>query len=45
ADGQNAFSFGRLHGLEQQRADEAEREFNAAWKRLASKKVDRWIRT
>jgi CHAD domain-containing protein len=44
ADGQNAFSFGRLHGLEQQRADEAEREFNAAWKKLASKKVDRWVR-
>jgi len=35
-DGENGFSFGRLHALEQHRADEAEREFDKAWKRLRS---------
>ena len=35
-DGENGFSFGRLHALEQHRADEAEREFDEAWKKLRS---------
>jgi CHAD domain-containing protein len=40
--GENGFTFGRLHGLEQARADDAEREFEAAWRR-AQKELARWI--
>lgn len=37
--GENAFTFGRLHGLEQARAERAERAFWKAWKALPHKKV------
>jgi CHAD domain-containing protein len=39
--GENAFSFGRLHGLEQGRALAAERAFRKAWKALPHKKIGR----
>ena len=42
-DGENGFSFGRMHALEQQHADQREREFNAAWEALRHKKRHRWI--
>lgn len=44
ASGENGFTFGRLHALEQSRADEAERRFGTAWKRLQRKKFRRWIK-
>jgi CHAD domain-containing protein len=40
--GENGFTFGRLHGLEQARAENAEREFEAAWRRT-EKELARWI--
>jgi len=43
-DGENGFSFGRLHALEQQHAREAEQEFRAAWKALPGGKLHRWLR-
>jgi CHAD domain-containing protein len=43
ANGENGFTFGRLHALEQSRADESEREFETAWKGFPSKNLRRWI--
>jgi CHAD domain-containing protein len=34
AAGENAWTYGRLHGLEQSRGEQAEREFWARWPRL-----------
>ncbi len=42
-DGENAFTFGRLHALEQWRADRAERDFARAWRRLSRRRVRRWL--
>jgi CHAD domain-containing protein len=42
--GENGFTFGRLHALEQWRADQSEQEFRAAWDALPSKKIRRWIK-
>lgn len=41
--GENAFTFGRLHALEQARADHAERAFHKAWKALPHTKVRDWF--
>jgi CHAD domain-containing protein len=41
--GENAFTYGRLHGLEQARADQAEQAFHRAWKALPHKKVRTWF--
>jgi CHAD domain-containing protein len=35
--GENGFTFGRLHALEQARADDAERRFEDAWDRMPNK--------
>ena len=43
-NGENGFTFGRLHALEQARADEAERAFGRAWERRPGKTVRRWAR-
>jgi CHAD domain-containing protein len=44
-DGENAFTFGRLHALEQRRGEIAEAEFAKAWARVPSKKkLRRWLR-
>jgi CHAD domain-containing protein len=42
--GENGFTFGRLHALEQVRADDAERRFEEAWDSFPSKKLSRWVR-
>jgi CHAD domain-containing protein len=41
--GENGFSFGRLHGLEQARADRARAEFADAWKKASRKRMRRWF--
>ena len=41
--GENAFTFGRLHALEQWRADRAEADFDVAWRRLSRRRVRRWL--
>lgn len=42
-DGENVFSFGRLHALEQARADQAERQFEGAWEALSAKRLRGWL--
>jgi CHAD domain-containing protein len=42
--GENGFTFGRLHALEQWRADLSEQEFRASWEALPHKKIRRWIK-
>ena len=42
-DGENGFTFGRLHALEQVRGEQAEANFERAWQRLARKKRRRWL--
>ena len=41
-DGENAFTFGRLHGVEDGRAAGAEADFEKAWKKFRRKQLDRW---
>jgi inorganic triphosphatase YgiF len=41
--GENGFTFGRLHALEQARADAAEQRYPALWRRAAAKKAQRWL--
>ena len=41
-DGQNAFTFGRLHALEQARAERAEADFVDAWATLRAKGRKGW---
>jgi len=43
-DGDNAFTIGRLHALEQARGDKALTEFEAAWAALSSKKILGWLK-
>jgi CHAD domain-containing protein len=42
-DGDNAFTFGLLHGHEQRRAAETEGEYAAAWQRASRKELRRWL--
>lgn len=42
--GENAFTFGRLHGLEQARAERAELEFDVLWAGFRKKQLRRWKR-
>lgn len=42
--GGNSFTFGRLHALEQVRAERAEADFAKHWKHLRRKHFERWIR-
>ncbi|MEO7752256.1 MAG: CHAD domain-containing protein [Terracoccus sp.] len=42
--GENSFTYGRLHALEQERADRAEQRFVALWGTKRSKKVRRRVR-
>ena len=44
ANGENGFTFGRLHALEEWRADETERDFEKAWGRFPRKNLRAWIR-
>jgi hypothetical protein len=43
-DGGNGFTFGLLHGTETRRAQDAERQLPAAWRRLGKAKNTRWLR-
>lgn len=43
-DGENAFSYGRLHALEQARADATEDAYRRAWRRAARRKRHRWLK-
>lgn len=43
-DGDNALTFGRLHALEQARAERAEADFAANWATFRSKHLTRWSR-
>ncbi len=42
--GENGFTFGRLHALEQARDDAAVRDFEKAWGRVRHKGLGRWLR-
>jgi hypothetical protein len=42
--GENSFTFGRLHALEQWRAERAEQAFDEAWTRLSRRRLRRWLR-
>ena len=42
-EGDNAFTFGRLHALEQARAERAEADFATAWSKLRKKQMPRWV--
>jgi len=41
--GENGFSFGRLHGLEQAQADRTRAEFEVAWSKASRRKMRRWF--
>ena len=41
--GDNAFTFGRLHALEQARAERAEADFDAVWSDFRNKEISRWL--
>ena len=43
-EGENAFTIGRLHALEQTRADEAAAGFEAAWRAVSDKQLRGWLR-
>jgi CHAD domain-containing protein len=43
--GENGFTFGRLHALEQQRAAELEQAFVAVWKDVPRGSLRRWLRS
>ena len=40
--GENGFTFGRLHALEEARAESARRDFEAAWEGVPRKNLRRW---
>ena len=40
--GENAFTYGRLHALEQARAERVEADFSDAWRRFRHKQLHRW---
>ncbi len=42
--GENGFSFGRLHGLEQARAERAEQAYPEVWRAAARRRRRRWMR-
>jgi CHAD domain-containing protein len=42
-DGDNAFTFGRLHALEQARADRATADFATAWSTFHKRQIPRWV--
>ena len=43
-DGDNAFTIGRLHALEQARGDKAVLDFGPAWAALSDSRMLRWLR-
>jgi CHAD domain-containing protein len=43
-DGENSFTYGRLHAFEQARADALEKEFQDVWKASSKKSLRAWLR-
>jgi CHAD domain-containing protein len=41
--GQNGFTFGRLHGLEQARADARHEQWREVWERTSRRRLRRWL--
>jgi CHAD domain-containing protein len=41
--GENGFTFGRLHALEQARAEGAEHRYPGLWRKARAKKAQRWL--
>jgi len=41
--GENGFTFGRLHALEEARSEVARRDFEAAWRAVPGKDLARWV--
>ena len=41
--GENGFTFGRLHALEEARSEVARRDFEAAWRAVPGKDLRRWV--
>lgn len=41
--GENGFTFGRLHALEEWRAEEARQAFRKAWKKTPRRRIRRWV--
>ena len=44
-DGESAFTYGRLHALEQARAGSTVRDYRPDWKRATQPALHRWLRT
>jgi CHAD domain-containing protein len=42
-DGENGFTFGRLHALEQRRGDESQARYASAWESASDKSLRRWL--
>jgi CHAD domain-containing protein len=42
-EGDNTFTFGRLHALEQSRGERAESDFAKAWRKFRHKRLHRWV--
>jgi CHAD domain-containing protein len=43
-EGQDTFSYGRLHAIEQSRAERIEDRLPSAWDRVAARRRRRWLR-
>jgi len=43
-DGDNGFTFGRWHGLEQKRGDASQAKYAAVWEAASDKALRRWLR-
>jgi CHAD domain-containing protein len=43
-DGENSFTYGRLHALEQARATHLEEQFQGVWKASSDRKLRAWLR-
>jgi CHAD domain-containing protein len=41
--GENGFSFGRLHAVEERRGDEAVVQLDAVWHKVSRRKLRRWL--
>jgi CHAD domain-containing protein len=42
-DGENAFTYGLLHGLEHCRAADTRRQYHDAWTATTTRKLHRWL--
>ncbi len=44
-DGENGFTFGRLHALEEKRGEAAKARYAAVWETASDERLRRWLRT